>query len=133
MAEPAIQSEQCSILYSSHTAQPLAEQIAAGLREAGVNATPFHTPPSRASFAAAEVILTIVATAAAKAVIIAAIRAIGRRLKQSKTASTGEERLQIVLEKPGEPKRRFPFSLQEATDDAVEEFISSVVDSVAEL
>jgi hypothetical protein len=133
MSELAIHPEDYRVQYTGPEAELLAEQIAAGLKEAGVNTTPLHKPPSRASFVAAEVILTIVATAAAKAVVIAALRAIGRRLKQSKTAGIGEQRLQIVLDKPGEPKKRFPFSLQDAAGDAVDEFISGVIDAVADL
>jgi|SRR5947209_5781054 len=133
MAEPAIHPDDCKVQYTGPEAEPLAEEIAAGLREAGVNTKPLHKPSSHGSFVTAEVVLTIVATAAAKAVIIAALRAIGRRLKQSKTSGTAEQRLQIVLDKPGEPKKRFPFSLQDAASEAVDEFISGVIDAVADL
>ena len=132
MADPSLHSQYCRIQYTDLDAKPLSDELAAGLKEAGVETTPASMIPVEATFGTPEVILTIVATAAAKAVFIATLRAVERHLKQSKE-TCGNRRIQIVIDNPGRSKKRFPFSLQGATGDAIEEFVSSVIDSVAEL
>jgi len=131
MVDPAVHSG-CGIQFTDVEVQPLAAELAGGLKEAGMETTPAYTPPDQATCGTPEVILTIAVAAVAKAVVIAALHAIERRLKQSKTADH-DQRIQIVIDSPGRSKKRFPFSPHDVTDDAIDEFVSGVIDFVAAL
>jgi hypothetical protein len=132
MAEATDPLRRWTIQFTDDEVKPLASELAEALKDAGVEVPPQHKPPTVGSYGTPEVILTIVATAAAKALVVAALHAIERRLKQWKTASQ-DQRVQIVVDRPGELRKRFPFSLQEAGEDAIQEFVSSILDSVADL
>jgi hypothetical protein len=121
---------ECRIQFTDAEAEPLAAEIAAGLKEAGVETTPAYDPPAQATYGTPEVILTIAVAAVAKAVVVAGLRALERRLKQSKTKDH-DRRIQIVINSPGKPRKRFPFSLHDVTDDTIHEFISGVIDFIA--
>jgi len=119
----------CGIQFTDVEVEPLATELAAGFKEAGMETTPAYTPPGEATFGTPEVILTIAVAAVAKAVIISALHAIERRLKKSK-ASDHDQRIQIVIDNPGKLKKRFPFSLYDVGDEAIDEFVSGVIDFV---
>jgi hypothetical protein len=121
-----------SIQFTDGEVQPLASEMAAGLKETGMETKTVYTPPEQETYGTPEVILTIAVAAVAKAVVISALHAIERRLKLAK--STGrDQRIQIVIDASGKDKKRFLFSLQDVADEAIDEFVSGVIDFVAVL
>ncbi len=109
---------------------PVASVLAEDLRKAGVPAdTPVYEPPGEATLGTPEILVTILVTATAKAVVIAGLHALEKVLEKQIDGKT-DRRAQIILTRRDKPKQRFPISLKNITKDALKEFISQIVSEV---
>jgi hypothetical protein len=110
-----------------------ASMIADDLGRAGVRTDPAALRrPRDATLGTPEIIITILVTAAAKAVIVAGLRAVERTLERQ-LGDDHPKRAQIVLvnsaHQPGD-ERRFPISLRGIGKDALKGFFDDVVSAV---
>lgn len=133
MADTAAAVEIWRIEYSDATISELAGGISQELRALHIAVgEPAYKRPRNATLGTPEVIITILVTAATKAVIISGLHALQRYL-EARVGSAEEKRLQVVLAGPDESKKRFPISLRQIGSDAVKEFISRIATSIDKL
>lgn len=91
-------------------------------------------PANRATLATPEIIVTIIAIKAAKAVIVAGLHAIERALTDRSQKQKGALRTRIVLldERTGDADH-FPFDANAIGEEAVHRFISDIIKVVEKL
>ncbi len=109
---------------------PVASVLAEDLRKAGVPTdTPVYKPPGEATLGTPEILVTILVTVTAKALVIAGLHALEKVLERQIDGKT-DRRAQIILTRRDKGKQRFPISLKNITKDALKEFISQIVSEV---
>lgn len=121
------------IEFTQEGLRPVASKLAEDLQRGGVaTVEPVYKPPHDATLGTPEIIVTIMVTAAAKALIVSGLHAIEHALEKQIDPDV-DRRAQIILSGPTTPKRRFPISLQNIGKDALKEFISQIVSVVDQL
>jgi hypothetical protein len=118
------------IEYDDPGAGPVAEGIAASLEQAGAGSSaPEYQPPQDATYGTPEIILTIVVTAAAKAVIVSGLHALERFL-ENQIAVPDDRRVRVALKAPGRRSNHSSISLRQAGKEALHSFVSDLVSAV---
>ncbi|SRR5258706_1283215 len=118
--------------FSDAALQPAAESIVNELHAAGTDVGPAALKPHEATYGTPEIIITVIVTAAAKAVIVAGIRTIQHVLEQH-LQEKADKRAQVVLESADGEKKRFPISLRGLGRDALKEFTDEIIAAVGKL
>jgi hypothetical protein len=119
--------------FTDASLQPAAAAIVDELSAAGGGVTRAALKrPRDATLGTPEIIITVLVTAAAKAVIVAGIRAIQRVLAQHMEEKE-DKRAQIVLENPDGKKQRFPISLRGIGKEALKQFTDDIVAAIGKL
>jgi hypothetical protein len=130
MAEPVLADQTWYIEFTQEEIGPIAATIAEDLQKADVaTVIPTYKPPREATLGTPEIIVTIVVTAAAKALIVAGLHALEKTLEKQ-IDHKNDRRAQIIVTSPTKSKQRFPVSLKNITKDALKEFMSQVVSVV---
>ena len=134
MADDAIVENRIwQIEYSDASVKPMASTIATDLQNSGVLASmPTYKPPRDPTLGTPEVIITILVTAAAKAIIVSGLHALERYL-QTQADSRDDRRVHVILVGTQQAKQHFPISLQEVGKDALKEFVSDIASAVNKL
>jgi hypothetical protein len=105
--------------FTDPTLQQTAATIVDGLRTVGASVGPAKRKPAQdATLGTPEIIITIVVTAAAKAIIVAGLQAI-ERILEGHLRDPLEKRAQVILNGPGHERQRFPVSLQKIGKEAL--------------
>jgi hypothetical protein len=127
------QAVRWNIQFTDPALAPTAGAIVDELHHDGDAVAPAaYKRPREAELGTPEIIITVLVTAAAKAVIIAGIRAIERVLAQHLEDKT-DKRAQVVLESEDGEKIRHPVSLKGLGRDALKQFIDDVIAEVGKL
>ena len=130
MEDRVLEDKSWTIEYTQEDLRPIAVSVADTLRNAGATETkPVYKRPGEATLGTPEIIITIVVTAAAKALIVAGLHALEKTLQDQIDRKT-ERRAQVILAGKNKPKRRFPISLASISKEAVKDFISQIVSAV---
>ena len=121
------------VVFTDPGLQPAATSIVDELQATGTNVAPPELKrPSDATLGTPEIIITIIITAAAKAVIVTGIRAIQRVLEQHLDDKT-EKRAQVVLQTADGQKEKFPISLKGLGKEALHEFMNDIIGVVGKM
>jgi hypothetical protein len=118
--------------YTDKKVGSLADDIAAELLTEGIPATTAYRQPGSATLGTPEVIITIIVTMAAKAAVVAGLRAIQNTFERH-LGGDGDRRTRIILIGETGQRRQFPISLRGLGRDAVKEFITGVINVVEKL
>lgn len=130
-AKQEVETAGIAVVYQGVSAKAEAESLHDALQASGIGVEPLsEIAPSGARLGVAEIFVTIVVTAAAKAVITTALQCLEDYLRERMEKERPDVRLQVVL-KPQE--MRFPLSLRRATTQAIIAFFENVRKSVASL
>jgi hypothetical protein len=109
---------------------PDASALAEDLHRAGVPVnTPAYKPPQEATLGTPEILVTILLTATARALVIAGLHALQKALEKQ-IDGKADRRAQVILVRHDNNKRRFPMSLKNITKEALKEFIDQIVSEV---
>ena len=116
-----------SIVAKGSGAMEGGEDLYAALREHGVAvAPPVQEGEGDARLGTPEILLTIVVTAAAKAVVSTGLTYLEQYLLRQVELPTGERRLQVVVKTDSGGVKRFPLGLRAASADVIKAFIGNV-------
>lgn len=124
-----------SLAYRGQSAKADAEQMHDKLQASGLAVEPLsEIGRGRADLGAAEIIITIMVTAAAKAVITTALKYVEDYIRERTARGGGDLNLQVVLQEPSaQPAKRFPFSFRRATVETVTAFSESIREAILKL
>jgi hypothetical protein len=130
MVERVPTDEAWHIEFTQQDLGPAASALADDLRKAGVPTdTPIYKPPREATLGTPEILVTIILTATAKALVIAGLHAL-QKVLEKQIDGKADRRAQIILMHRNNTKRRFPVSLKNITKEALKEFIDQIVSEV---
>src|SRR5712692_9229132 len=130
MVERVLADGAWHIEFTQNELGPVASALAEDLHKAGVPTDmPVYKPPGEATLGTPEILVTILVTASAKALVIAGLHALEKVLEKQIDGKT-DRRAQIILTSRDKAKQRFPVSLKNITKDALKEFISQIVSEV---
>jgi hypothetical protein len=118
-----------AIEFSEKELEPVASKIAIALTPEGSNTIAPSFKAREATLGTPEIIITIVVSAAVKAVVTAGLHAIQREL-EGQLGGASDKRIQFIIKGSEGEKKRFPKSLRDIGADALREFIDQVITAV---
>jgi hypothetical protein len=134
MANTTLTTAVWQIDYDDSSVEPIASGMAAGLSKstAASQLIAKYEPPQDGTYGTPEVILTIVATAAAKAIIVSGLHALESYL-QTQSGAPQDRRVRVILKTPNKRAKHSAISLQQLGTDAIKEFVSDIIAAVEKL